>query len=390
MANRDARFIPIKTAVSGKIPTGTTGNELNFIKTGEFAINLTDRKLFSFDGTNVFEFGTKTFVNKSGGTVSGNLEVTGNLSGATLFSGSTNLEDIISSIASASDTYATGGTYSSDTLTININDGGSFNVTLPFTTKANLSGATFTGPVYGQSISATTISATTLYSGTTDLSDLFIAAGTDLGEDNTASNIGTGDVELFKQKTGVDLEFRTLSGGTGISISTGDTHVFSVDTIKRSKFVNDEQIFVDTAGRSFLSATITSFVSFAGSGQNDEAGFSMKIPQDYSADGEFAVWYSTDGTNGGDQWKLAFGVTSGNTGTTNVHTAADETVNIIASGYTGTAWRILRTDYFGLTDSYNPGEYLHVHMLRDPSDGADLMTDTLFVSEVEFRYTAKR
>ena len=37
------------------------------------------------------------------------------------------------------------------------------------------------------------------------------------GEVNTASNVGTGD-GIFKQKTGVDLEFKSLIGGTNVSI----------------------------------------------------------------------------------------------------------------------------------------------------------------------------
>ena len=40
------------------------------------------------------------------------------------------------------------------------------------------------------------------------------------GEANTASNVGTG-VGLFKQKTGVDLEFKTLTAGTNITLTAG-------------------------------------------------------------------------------------------------------------------------------------------------------------------------
>ena len=42
------------------------------------------------------------------------------------------------------------------------------------------------------------------------------------GETNTASNVGGGN-EVFKQKTGVDLEFRTLVAGTNVTITSGAT-----------------------------------------------------------------------------------------------------------------------------------------------------------------------
>jgi hypothetical protein len=105
MADRDVRLITKRTSVPNKIPTGTTGNELNLIKQGELASNLADRKLYSFDGTNVFEFGSNSFLGLTGGTITGNtiingnLTVTGNtslqsLSATTFISGSTNLYQI--------------------------------------------------------------------------------------------------------------------------------------------------------------------------------------------------------------------------------------------------------------------------------------------------------
>ena len=44
------------------------------------------------------------------------------------------------------------------------------------------------------------------------------------GEANTASNVGAGN-QLFKQKSGVDLQFRTLVAGSGIAISAGTDEI---------------------------------------------------------------------------------------------------------------------------------------------------------------------
>lgn len=45
------------------------------------------------------------------------------------------------------------------------------------------------------------------------------------GEVNTASNVGTGDGQVFKEKSGVDLRFRRLIAGSNVTISTGTNDV---------------------------------------------------------------------------------------------------------------------------------------------------------------------
>jgi len=65
---------------------------------------------------------------------------------------------------------------------------------------------------------------------TQNANDIEIAAATP-GEANTASNIG-GEKKVFKQKTGVDLELRTLKEGTGIVITENTSDL----TIKAPRY----------------------------------------------------------------------------------------------------------------------------------------------------------
>ncbi len=66
-----------------------------------------------------------------------------------------------------------------------------------------------------------------------------------LGETNTASNIG-GYEEIFKQKEGVDLEFRTLRAGTGIdiynSVPTGAWDITNCSYDAVSKSVSSQDV----------------------------------------------------------------------------------------------------------------------------------------------------
>jgi hypothetical protein len=58
-----------RTTVGGRAPNTTSSSNTTFIDVGELAINLTDKKLFSSDGTGIIEFGTGTPVYDENGTL---------------------------------------------------------------------------------------------------------------------------------------------------------------------------------------------------------------------------------------------------------------------------------------------------------------------------------
>lgn len=182
----------------------------------------------------------------------------------------------------------------------------------------------------------------------------------------------------------------TLSGGTvnGDVTINGDLTVN--DTI-RTLFLGDEQFITNNAGRAILGSTSTGFISFAGIGGVDNAGVSFKIPTDYLSGATFAVEWTMDGTSSSaNTVNYNLNLTTGNTTTINEHSVIDETINIVDEAYSGTAWRILETNFSTSTLNISPEDYIHIELERNPSNVNDTMTETAYVSGIIFKYNAIR
>lgn len=235
MANRSARLITKRTSVPGKIPTGTTGSELNFIQSGELASNLADRKLFGYDGTDVFEYGSNSFLGLTGGTITGDLYITNNLTASTLFSGSTDVEDIIRNLVSSdSQTFVQPGS--------NITTGGTSQ--LPIV-------STVASPSFNELTTSgnTTLSATTASTIYTDYVDFNTSLSADTVEGRLTWTADEGGLSVgmaggnVSQQIGQEL-FYLVKNQSGSTIENGRA-VRAAGTVGASARISAEYMIAD-------------------------------------------------------------------------------------------------------------------------------------------------
>jgi len=249
MADRRVRLITKQTAVPGRIPTGTTGFEDNLLRQGELAQNTADKKLFGFDGSNVFEFGSNSFLYLTGGTIAGDLRITGNLSAATFISGSTNLYSIFqptganSVVGNGLNTY-TGGTFYNQTV----------NISALTINSLIVSGNTQLGAATATSLSGGTISGGTIFSGSTDLSSIFLSTAatfTNVALQNGINTFTGGTASLPNVNvTALSINTLVVSGASQLGATT--TTSFSGGTVSGgtlySGSTNLYDIFLTSAG----------------------------------------------------------------------------------------------------------------------------------------------
>jgi hypothetical protein len=193
--------LPINSGIEVLRNSGTTA-ALTWQETdGYWAAGLTGstaRIILQGDGLNLLNSGhthpisqvvnlqnsLDTKFDKSGGTISGAVYVNNSLSANTLYSGSTNLYDIFLTATEGNDvTRVQPGT--------NITTGGTENnPIINLASSPFVNNITFSGTARGTSLSATTISATTFYSGVTNLASLFVnglSAGSNVSLGGTAT-----------------------------------------------------------------------------------------------------------------------------------------------------------------------------------------------------------
>ena len=250
MANRNNTFILKRSNVVGKIPP------LSGLTLGELALNTADAKLYTLytggltGATEVREIGWNR-LSVSGGTLYGNLNVLGSVSATTFFGSGANLINI-------PDTFVTGFTFSSNTLTISQNQG-----KLPLTASIStidlsniFSAVTFNIGTTG-SISATTFFGSG--AGLTGINDFYVTGGT-YSNGNLTLNRQNGSIIISGFSTGYTLTSSAINTALGYTPLSADTFVTGFT------YSNNNLTILQNQGQPSLSVNISTMTGLTVNG----------------------------------------------------------------------------------------------------------------------------
>jgi hypothetical protein len=132
------------------------------------------------------------------------------------------------------------------------------------------------------------------------------------GEANLGANVGVGDGEIFRDKTGVTLNFREIIGGTNITVSqqadtvtiTGDVAAAPVDSVFTRTGavvaeVGDYSAFYSQLGHTHTESEITDLKNYALSGGAEHDSFADFVADEHIAHSTVTITAGAGLTGGG-------------------------------------------------------------------------------------------
>ena len=120
-----------------------------------------------------------------------------------------------------------------------------------------------------------------------------------VGEDNTSSNVGTGD-GVFKQKTGVDFEFKTLIGGTNVTI-TNNADDLTIDASGGGGAYFKDSVVITSNSNNFNSGSPTDIplMTYTITQDGDYILYAI-VNSNPDSDEGFNLYYAINGTTVND------------------------------------------------------------------------------------------
>jgi len=137
-----------------------------------------------------------------------------------------------------------------------------------------------------------------IFSGSTTSNPIQTSGGGGTGEANTGSNVGAGD-GVFKQKTGVDLEFKTLIGGTNVTI-TNNANDLTISASGTGNYFKDS-VVITSISNNFNTATPTDIplMTYTITQDGDYILYAI-VNTNPDQDEGFNIYYAINGTTVND------------------------------------------------------------------------------------------